>query len=70
MKVDQPRITGPLPLSGLGSSLGVFSIFFILVIHTTQMFISTHKKINKSIGKRVGEQGCYMLRTQVLTFHF
>jgi len=41
MKVDWPMITGPLALSGLGSGFGIFSSFLFLVIHTTQIFIST-----------------------------
>ena len=40
-KVDHPRVTSPLALSGLGSGFGLFSVFFFLVTHTIQIFTST-----------------------------
>ena len=69
IKVDRPRVTGPLVLLVLGSGLGFFSAFFYLVMHTNKIYISTQNN-SKYIGKRAGEQGFYMLRTQVLTFLF
>ena len=33
MKVDHPRVTGPLDFRGLGSGIGLFSGLLFLVIH-------------------------------------
>ena len=41
IKVNRARVTSPLALLGLGSGFGFFSDFLCLVMHTTQILIST-----------------------------
>ena len=53
MKVDWPRVTGPLAFSGLGRGLEFFSGFFCLVMHTNQLLDSTQTK-QKQICRKVG----------------
>ena len=52
IKLNRPRVTGPLALSGLGSGFGFFSGFFCLVMHTNQILISTQN--NQQICRKAG----------------
>lgn len=57
MKVDRPRVTGPLAFSGLGRGLEFVSGFFCLVMHTNQLLDSTQtkqQKICRKAGRRAG----------------
>ena len=53
MKVDQPRVTGPLAFSSLDRGLEFFSSFFCLVMHTNQLLNSTQTK-QQQICRKAG----------------
>jgi len=53
IKVDQPRVTGPLDFSGLGRGLEFFSGLFYLVMHTNQLLDSTQTK-QQQICRKAG----------------
>ena len=61
IKVDRPRVTGPLALLGLGRGLGFFFGFFCLVMHTNQLLGSTQIK-QQQVYRKVG-RGAGLLHT-------
>ena len=66
MKVFHPRVMGPLGFSCLGGFL--FFLAFLFIQKDKHSF--PPKILPNSAVKRVSEQVCFLLGTQVLTFRF